>query len=45
MFAKTRSSGSGGTAQLKDLILPKPIHTGTCGSIENCGTANTFHTA
>ncbi len=34
MFAKTRSSGSGGTAQLKDLILPQPIHVSTCGSIE-----------
>ncbi len=34
MFAKTRSSGSGGTAQLKDLILPQPIHVSTCGSIQ-----------
>jgi len=34
MFAKTRSSGSCGTAQLKDLILPQPIHVSTCGSIE-----------
>jgi uncharacterized repeat protein (TIGR01451 family) len=34
MFAKTRASGDGGTAQLKDLVLPEPIHVNTCGSIE-----------
>jgi uncharacterized repeat protein (TIGR01451 family) len=33
ILVKTRSSGSGGTAALKDFILPVPIHVSNCGAI------------
>src|SRR5262249_21129594 len=33
VIVKTRSSGSGGTAELKDFITPVPIHVSNCGSI------------
>src|SRR5205823_15065931 len=32
-IVKTRSSGSGGTAELKDFITPVPIYVSNCGSI------------
>jgi uncharacterized repeat protein (TIGR01451 family) len=34
MTVKTRASGSGISAQLKDYIAPVPIHVSTCGTVE-----------
>src|SRR5207237_10716080 len=33
VLVKTRSSGSGGTAELNDFILPSPLHVSNRGSI------------
>jgi hypothetical protein len=33
VLVKTRSSGSGGTSEIKDFILPPPIHVSNCGTV------------
>jgi uncharacterized repeat protein (TIGR01451 family) len=40
VIVKTRSSGDGGTAELKDFISPVPIHVSNCGTVTIVKDAN-----